>query len=113
MDGYKMEVVRFFKPEPTTVIVRWGRPPGPSRQLSPGTRHIHGPRPSTLSNWGVQCVYTGFRDPVRHPADRFQCLLELLKPRCLLTRAETSLHNSNEGSTRDDDVADGIWQALW
>jgi len=41
---------------------------------------LRGTRPSTLRNWGGQCVYTGFWDTVRHPADRFQCLLELLNP---------------------------------
>ena len=38
---------------------------------------LRGTRPSTLRNWGVQCVYTGFRDTVPHPADRCQCLLQL------------------------------------
>ena len=41
--------------------------------------------PLLLINWGVQCVYTGFRDTVRHPADRFQCLLELLNPRLYIS----------------------------
>ena len=45
-------------------------------------RLLRGTRPSTLRNWGVQCVYTGFWVTVRHPADRFHCLLELLNPNC-------------------------------
>ena len=45
---------------------------------------LRGARPS-LRNWGFQRVHTGFRDHVRHPVYRFQCLLEFLNPEHLIS----------------------------